>query len=444
MKSPVELHGWGRYPRCRTALTDAADPLAASRFHREMTGFIARGNGRAYGDAAIGACATLSARRLNRMLAFDPQSGLLTVEAGVLLADILKVLVPRGYFPKVVPGTKFVTVGGMVAADVHGKNHHHDGGFGDNLQSLKLVLPDGETVTCSRSEHASLFAATIGGMGLTGTIVEASFQLRPVETAWMQSRTIAAPDLASAMVALQKSADATYSVAWIDCLARGAATGRSLILLAEHATLDDIAAVSPPPQPPIRHHMAVPFELPSWTLNRMTVAAFNELYFQRGAAQSDRPFLAHWDPYFFPLDGIADWNRLYGHRGLLQHQCVIPAPHAYQALGEMLERISRCGRASPLAVLKQLRASRDVMSFPIEGFTLAIDFPVAREVLSLLDEIDRIVVRAGGRLYLAKDARQSRETFEAGYPRFSEFREIRRNIGAEGKLSSQLAKRLGI
>jgi decaprenylphospho-beta-D-ribofuranose 2-oxidase len=443
----MELFGWGRFPRHQSDVIEPVTPSEVERIHRDFAGLVARGNGRAYGDAAVGQRLTLHARRLDRMIAFDAQSGRLTVEAGVLLADILQAFVPRGFFPPVVPGTKLVTIGGMIAADVHGKNHHRDGGFGDHVEAIKLTLPTGKTIVCSPTENAHLFAATIGGMGLTGTIVEATFRLRPVETGWMRNRTIVATDLDSTMKALRQAENATYSVAWIDCLARGGSTGRSLIYVAEHASLEDIAQAPtdlepfPPAQPP---RLAIPVDLPAMTLNHLSVTAFNELYFRQGARKSSEAALVHWNPYFFPLDGVVAWNRIYGRRGFVQHQCVIPAASAAAVLGEILEQITNAGSASFLTVLKQLGPSHGKMSFPMDGYTLAVDFPLREGLLERLAEIDRLVSRAGGRVYLAKDARQSRETFEAGYPGLREFREIRHSIGADGRIISRLSERLGI
>ena len=443
----IELTGWGRYPRHSSDLVTPANPTALPSAMAGRTGFVARGNGRAYGDAAIGERLTLSTNRLDRIRAFDPATGRLTAEAGVLLADLLSAFVPRGLFPPVVPGTKFVTLGGMIAADVHGKNHHREGGFGEHVEALTLALPSGETAVCSRNENVELLDATIGGMGLTGTILEATFRLRLIETGWMRQKTVVAPDLDRAVEALRETDASTYTVAWIDCLARGASLGRSLIYAAEHATLAEVEAFRPGAErfPPAKlGRLTMPFDLPTLTLNRISVAAFNELYFRRGSAQAGGPLLVPWDPYFFPLDGVGSWNRIYGRRGFLQYQCVVPTGPARAVLGEILERVSRHGIASFLAVLKQLGAGRGTLSFPLEGFTLALDIPVADRVFPLLDELDALVVKAGGRLYLAKDARQSRATFEAGYPGLGRFREVRRDVGAAGRISSRLSARLGI
>jgi len=442
----TELAGWGRYPRHPSEMLYPASPDDIPRLMASQSGLVARGNGRAYGDAAIGESVTLSALGLDRIRAFDP-TGRIRVEAGTKLSDLLDVVVPRGFFPPVVPGTKFVTVGGMIASDVHGKNHHRDGGFGDHVESLTLALPDGGTVTCSRNENPELLSATIGGMGLTGTILDATFRLRRIETGWMRQETTVAPDLDSAIHALESTSGATYSVAWIDCLARGASLGRSLIFAAEHATRQDVDALRADAEsfPSTKlGRLSVPFDLPSFTLNRLSVSAFNELYFRAGAMKAGYPFLVHWDPYFFPLDGLGNWNRIYGRRGFLQYQCVIPREHAAPVLRGILKHVSKHGNASFLAVLKQLGPSHGHLSFPLEGFTLALDLPVSDHVFPLLDELDRSVIESGGRLYLAKDSRQSPATFEAGYPGLSRFRDVRKTIGAVGKISSRLSIRLGI
>jgi FAD/FMN-containing dehydrogenase len=441
------LAGWGNYPTFTTELLEPRAPTAVPKLLVERSGLIARGNGRAYGDAAIGHRFTVLSTCLNRMRSFDPQTGLLTVESGVLLADILNVFVSRGYFPKVVPGTKLVTVGGMIAADVHGKNHHRDGGFGDNLEAFRLVLPSGETVTCSRSQNAELFAATIGGMGLTGVILEAAFPLRRIETGWLLQETKVAKDLDFAIAGLESSESATYSVAWIDCLARGASLGRSLIYSAEHATLDDKETLRPDlEQFPATSRMGMPAPrlFPSWVLNRTSVRAFNELYFRRGAYNAGVQSLVHWNSYFFPLDAIAGWNRIYGRKGFVQYQCVIPLRQARVVLAEILDRVSRRGSGSFLAVLKLLRGSNGAISCPLRGYTLAMDFPVTETLFAFLDGLDELVVSAGGRIYLAKDARQSRATFEAGYPGLPGFRDIRRRTSGNERLVSRLSTRLGI
>lgn len=443
----MSLQGWGRYRNYDSEVLECLLPRSVRTMVPSGAGLIARGNGRSYGDAAVGEIATLMCGGLSRMKAFDPGTGILTVEGGALLSDILQAFIPRGYFPPVVPGTQFVTVGGMIAADVHGKNHHQVGGFGDHVTQFKLVVASGELMTCSRTENPELFLATIGGMGLTGVIVEASFKMKPIETGWILQKTTVAQDLGGALKVLQATDELTYSVAWIDCLATGKSMGRSLIFTGEHATREQVSSRMPQAEffPATREpKLSLPFDFPSWILNGVSVSAFNEMYFRAGARKAGAPSLVHWNPYFFPLDGIHRWNRLYGKRGFLQHQCVVPEGNALAVLGAMLERFVRSGKGSFLAVLKKLGRGGGLISFPTSGYTLALDLPATADVFPLLEEIDKIVVHAGGRLYLAKDARQSRQTFEAGYPQLSAFKELRRVTGADRRFRSHLSTRLGI
>jgi decaprenylphospho-beta-D-ribofuranose 2-oxidase len=296
-------------------------------------------------------------------------------------------------------------------------------------------------------ENPGLFAATLGGMGLTGVILEATIKLFPIETAWLRQETRTAQNLEAAIDQLEESALATYSVAWIDCLARGASLGRSVIYLAEHATRHDKDSMGPDLAtfPAVRDaRLSIPDLVPARLLNRTSVRLFNELYFRRGAAGEGKARLVHWDPYFFPLDAISSWNRIYGRRGFVQHQCVIPLPRARSVLAEILDRVSRRGDASFLAVLKQLGEGSGLISFPLRGYTLAMDFPVTSSIFAFLDELDELVVASGGRLYLAKDARQSRSTFECGYPGLGSFKDMRQQTGANKCFASHLSARLGI
>lgn len=439
-----DLSGWGRYPRQIGTLTN---PLAiddAAQATTAGSGLIARGLGRSYGDAAIGRETTLSMTGLNRMQSFDAQTGILVTEAGVSLAEIIDCFLPRGYFPAVVPGTRFVTVGGMIASDVHGKNQHNDGTFGHHVAWLKLALPDGRILRCAPTENAALFHATIGGMGLTGTILSAGFRLKPVQSGWIRQTTHAAKNLSEAIVLLRQTEKATYTVAWIDVLARGAALGRSLILAGEHATQDDLRGGSKQFPAARTARLGVPVDLPGWTLNTASVSAFNALYYRRGARKSGQTTLVPWDSYFFPLDGISNWNRIYGVRGFVQHQCVIPNEDAERVMTAILELLSSNGEGSFLAVLKCLGPGAGLMSFPRDGLTLALDLPVSEKRMGLLAEIDALVAQAGGRIYLAKDACQSRATFSAGYPNIAAFRQIRRDIGADDHMASKLSERLDL
>ncbi|WP_294541051.1 FAD-binding oxidoreductase [uncultured Rhodoblastus sp.] len=440
------VHGWGRYPVyesevCAPSSSDEVPALA-----KASTDFVARGAGRSYGDAAIGTVRTISTRALDRVRSFDPATGRIVADAGVLLADLIRTFLPQGFFPKVVPGTRFVTIGAAIAADIHGKNHHRAGGFGDHVESLLLATVDGGVLRASREENSDVFWATIGGMGLTGIILEATLCFQRVETGWIRQKTIVGSDLAATMAVFEANSAATYSVAWIDGLARGAKLGRSLIYLGEHAKrgeLDNKAANRLFPE--IGHpRLSIPFTLPNFVLNPISVAAFNEAYFRMGARKAGSRIVVGADPYFFPLDGIGEWNRIYGRRGFVQHQCVIPDKTAASALSDMLDLITRRGDASFLAVLKKLGPAQGLLSFPLEGYTLALDFAVKPGLFPFLDALDKIVVKAGGRLYLAKDSRQSRATFEAGYPALERFRQVRRALDPSGRISSRLSQRLGL
>ncbi|MGD1883279.1 MAG: FAD-binding protein [Paracoccaceae bacterium] len=438
-----DLSGWGRYPRTSGPLGMVSDVDDAAVATALLSGVVARGLGRSYGDAAIGRETTLSATGLDRMQSFDPETGILAAEAGVSLAEIIETFLPRGFFPKVVPGTRFVTIGGMIASDVHGKNQHNDGTFGDHVEWIMLALPDHRVLRCSRAENPEIFAATIGGMGLTGTILSAGIQLKRVETGWIRQKTHAARNLDEAIRCLQQTEDATYTVAWIDVLARGKSMGRSLILEGEHETLSDLPWGEIPFPTSKFGRISVPMEMPGWMLNGASIRAFNAGYYLNGARHAGRDRVVTWDAYFFPLDGIGNWNRIYGRRGFVQHQCVIPEG-AEHVLFEILDRLSAAGAGSFLAVLKRLAPASGLMSFPMKGLTLALDLPVSPENLTLLTQIDGLVAGAGGRIYLAKDALQSRDTFQAGYPDLDRFCRLRDDIGARGRIASKLSARLGL
>lgn len=407
-------------------------------------GLIARGNGRAYGDCALNPDATLSLLKQDRLISFDAKSGRLSCEAGTLLSDIIEFFMPRGWFPPVTPGTKYVTVGGMIAADVHGKNHHRLGSFGDHVESFDLALADGSVVHCSKSENAELFAATKGGMGLTGIILKASFKLIPIETSWIRQETLRAANLDQAMELFEASNDWTYTVAWIDCLSQGAAMGRSIFFRGEHARIDDLPESwrGEPFASPSKRGWRVPFDLPGPLLNRWSVSAFNALYYRANRPGSS---LVDFDTFFYPLDAIGEWNRIYGRAGLIQYQCVLPKHASRKGLGLLLGWISASGAGSFLSVLKLFGPQEGLMSFPMEGYTLALDFRAGdASVLALLDELDAIVADLGGRVYLAKDARASARMIEQGYPHLARFKAIRAKADPGRRFASLQSQRLGL
>lgn len=432
----MRLHGWGRYPVVEAEAARPATVSAAARLVQTLPAVTPRGLGRSYGDSALGAH-VLDAGGLDCLLDFDPQTGRLRCAAGVSLATILSVFLPRGWMVPVTPGTRHVTVGGAIASDVHGKNHHLDGCFSEHVDAFRMVLASGDIVTCSRSENAALFHATCGGMGLTGLIVEATLRLRRVESAFIAETTYKTSGLEETLEQFAAHAQATYSVAWIDCLARGRSLGRSLLMTGEHAP-DGALAVGGPPR------LSIPVDFPSWTLNHASIAAFNTLYYHR-VLRSGATRPVHCEKFFYPLDGIRDWNRMYGAPGFLQYQFVIPRAAGIGALRAILERIAASGRGSFLAVLKVFgQANANLLSFPVEGYTLALDFPMDAALPSFLDGLDALVVAAGGRIYLAKDARMGAAVFRACYPRWEEFEAIRDQYGAIGRFRSLQSARLGL
>jgi decaprenylphospho-beta-D-ribofuranose 2-oxidase len=438
----VKLSGWGNYPQIDVNLLRARGPAAAGAAIAASASLIARGNGRAYGDAALNARATVSMLPSDRVLAFDAATGRLECEGGILLSDIIELFVPRGWFVPVTPGTKFVTLGGMIAADVHGKNHHGAGSFGDHVESLQLALADGRVVRCSPTENPELFAATRGGMGLTGIILSAAFRMMPIETVFIRQETHRARNLGEAMERFEQSQSWTYSVAWIDCLAKGDSLGRSLVYLGEHAGRDELPpSLNASLDPVVRRKKRVPFDFPGFALNRWTVRAFNELYYRRGRPGES---FVDYDTYFYPLDAILEWNRIYGRAGFVQYQCVLPKAASATGMKALLERIARSGMGSFLAVLKLFGKQDGLLSFPMEGYTLALDFPANVSTFSLLIELDAIVADHGGRLYLAKDARGGSDLLRLGYPRLAEFRAIRAAFDPDGKFSSLQSQRLGL
>ena len=443
----MKLSGWGRYPALN------AQSITPNRWQSipeqlwAHGGQIARGQGRSYGDSALGAH-IISTESMDHFLEFNPQTGILSCEAGVTLAQILQVTVPQGWFLQVTPGTKFVSVGGAIASDVHGKNHHHHGSFSTSVCSLQLLTTQGSLIACSATQNADIFHATCGGMGLTGIIVSATIQLLKIDSSWIAQRTLKTQSLAETLEQFENTQSATYSVAWIDCLAKGEHLGRSLIMLGEHATQSQLSAGGISYSQRWQTHQAgklsMPFALPNFVLNRWSIKAFNELYYRR-VRQADSHNLLHYDPYFYPLDGIHHWNRMYGAEGFLQYQFVIPFSAGLAGLQRILTTISQSQKGSFLAVLKVFGEGNDnYLSFPVAGYTLALDFKIDHQIWALLDRLDQMVLEMSGRLYLAKDARMSAQTFHQSYPNLDQFIQVREQLGAHTHFHSAQSMRLGL
>jgi len=432
----MSVSGWGNYPKhdCREHQFESSAGLAELLHMRGDV--IPRGNGRSYGDSAL-ADNVIMMRRHDLILGFDESSGLLHVQAGIMLADILDLFLPRGWFPRVVPGTKLITVGGAIASDVHGKNHHVAGCFSECVQSLRLMLPDGEVTNCGPAENVELFRATCGGMGLTGVILDARLELVKVTSTRISQTTIKTANLAETFDRFEEARKSSYSVAWIDCLAGGEKRGRSILTTGEFETDGDLSRAG-------RRRLNIPFNMPAFMLNSWSVSAFNTLYY-RYSGKHESCGLVELDSFFFPLDAIGHWNRIYGRKGFTQYQFVLPKAVSYDGLSEALSIIEAAGLGSFMAVLKLFgKANNNYLSFPMEGYTLALDFKIQPELFELLDRLDELVLRYGGRHYLAKDARLPVPVFEQSYPGVGAFREIRKKYDMSSTFQSLQSRRLGL
>lgn len=444
----MTLSGWGNYPRHECQVFRAYKPADVCAIVRqpEPSSLISRGLGRSYGDSAVNQSAGVILQTpMNRMLAFDAQAGVLECEAGVSLEEILQVFVPRGFFLPVTPGTKFVTIGGAIAADIHGKNHHVDGSFGQFVLDFQLMLADGSVITCARDQNREAFIATLGGMGLTGAILSARIKLKPIPSAYVTVDYQKATHLDEALELFASGdRDYAYSVAWIDCLAGGDSLGRSILMRANPTAAADVAGLSPDPfRAHTKRPKSVPFNMPSWSLNSWSVKAFNGLFYWKHANGRK---IVDYDTFFYPLDSVLHWNRIYGKRGFVQYQPVFPPATARQGLIAVLEKLSASRRASFLAVLKTMGPAGDgLLSFPMAGHTLALDMPyTGSDLVAFLHELDEIVLKHEGRVYLAKDSVLTAETFGRMYPNADQFRRIKQQLDPAGRFSSCQSRRLGL
>ncbi len=412
------VESWGRFPASKSRLLPivwSSDSLPDSGGKK----ILARGLGRSYGDCGLNDNGVLMPTpAMNHLLDFNSQTGVLRCETGASLDAILKFAVPRGWFLPMTPGTKFITVGGAIANDVHGKNHHRAGTFGRHVRCFELLRSDGSRRICSPTENSDLFAATIGGLGLTGLITWAEFSLRKISSALIETETIKFGGLDEFFeISDASDTDFEHTVAWVDCLASGKNLGRGLFMRGNHAAAGPLTAHRPP-------KLGVPIDFPATALNHLSVKAFNTLYYTQVLGRTTHS-AQHYEPFFYPLDGVHHWNRIYGRRGFFQYQFVVPQTSDASAIREIFERIARSGQGSFLAVLKMFGAlaSPGLMSFPFPGVTLALDFAnQGARTLELFRELDRVVLAAGGRFYPAKDARMPAECFFQTYPNAEKFR----------------------
>ncbi|MGO4708967.1 FAD-binding protein [Chryseobacterium sp. 2TAF14] len=401
-----KVTNWGNFPVVEKEMKSEDSFRKIKEFVQNHNEVIARGNGRCYGDASLGE-SIFSTKKLNKFISFDRLNGIIECESGVLLSDVLEISVPQGYFLYVTPGTKFISVGGAIASDVHGKNHHSEGCFSEYVIDFKLMTENGDIITCSRDENSGKFYATIGGMGLTGIILSARFKLKNIETAYIRQESIKAENLDEIFRLFDESESWTYTVAWIDCLQKGKDIGRSILMRGEHAFAHELPQKfsKNPLRLKKKFSPTVPFYFPGFILNAFTVKLFNLLYYKK-QTQKVLKNIIDYETYFYPLDAINDWNKIYGKSGFIQYQMVIPKENGKEGMKKILETIANSGNGSFLAVLKLFGKNNPEAynSFPIEGYTLALDFKVNSKLKKLVEQLDQTVQEFGGRIYLTKDS----------------------------------------
>ena len=432
----MSFTSWGMYPKIKNTVFKFDKKKTLRKIINEHDELIPCGNGRSYGDSALNSN-IIDVRSKDYFIDFNEETGLLHVQAGVLLSEILESFVPRGWFLKVTPGTKFITVGGAIASDIHGKNHHIEGCFSECIKDFMVMLADGEVITCSKEATADLFKATCGGQGLTGIILDAKIYLKRINSKYIDQTTIKTKNLKETFKAFKEYQDKPYSVAWIDCLAKGDKIGKCLLMVGDFRDDGKLDYK-------VTKQKSIPFNLPSFVLNNWSVRAFNWFYYYK-AKQRVSKQIVDIDTFFYPLDAIGHWNRIYGKNGFTQYQFILPKESSYEGLEEILTTISKSGKGSFLAVLKLYgKANDNYLSFPMEGYSLALDFKLEKGLFNLLDKLDEIVVKYKGRIYLAKDAHVSKNTFEKGYPQIGTFRQYRKKNKMDIKFQSFQSKRVEI
>ena len=434
----MKVSGWGNYPTssCEVYEPNSQKELSDFLLNDDVVPLISRGMGRSYGDSSLSEN-IVSTRALQDSTKLDFDTGELHCSSGLLLKDILDLYEPRGWFLPVTPGTKYVTVGGAIAADVHGKNHHVSGSFSDYVVSMKILTVSDGPIECSRENNYELFRATCGGMGLTGIILEARLKLIRVESSFINQKTYRCANLAETFELLRVNTDCTYSVAWVDCMSTGEDFGRSIVTFGEHCSDGIFTSMS-------KTRLNIPFNMPHFIMNKYAVKTFNGIYHSsHGPEPKERS--VHYDSFFYPLDKVSNWNRLYGSKGFIQYQLLVPFEAGFSAIEEILKIAADSGTGSYLAIMKEFgTGNKNYLSFPRKGVTLSLDFKVTRSLFPLLDHFDTIISSKGGRVYLAKDSRMSETAFKDGYPEWELFRAIRKRYGADKIFHSLQSRRIGI
>lgn len=434
--SRATLSGWGRIP------VPGYETVGEDLERLTQGAVLSRGLGRSYGDSALPPPSereVITTVLADRLLSFDEDTGVLRAEAGLSLSEMNRLFLPRGWFTPVTPGTQFVTLGGMVAADVHGKGHHVAGCFGEHVRQLEMRVADGRIVTCSDEENADLFRATIGGMGLTGHILTVELSMRRIRSPWIFQESRRVDDIDAYIEALKSAADRwPYTVGWIDCLSGGKNMGRGILMSGDWADPADAPSRFPHPKP----RVTLPVELPGWVLGSLSVRTFNTGFYWKHLPRQ-REGIVHWESFFYPLDMIGHWNRMYGRRGFTQYQCVLPDAAGRGAARRVLEILSRRGGASFLCVIKDCGPEgKGMLSFPMKGVSIALDIAVRDDTQALVDALNEQVIAEGGRIYLAKDTFTRPEHFRAMEPRLDAFLAVRERWDPEGRLRSAQSVRL--
>ena len=439
------ISNWGNYPNVEVEFYEFEDIATLRQILSNLGQAIPRGNGRCYGDSAL-APQVISTLRYNKFLSFDNDKGTIHCQAGVLLSEVLDVIVPRGWFLPVTPGTKLITVGGAIGSDVHGKGQHKAGNFSDHVLEMEIMLGDGSIVTCSKTENTDLFWTTCGGMGLTGVVLNAKLRLIPIETAYIRQEMVKARNLDHLMDLFEESEMWPYSLAWIDCLARGDSMGRGVLMRGDHAKGSELVTKRQQ-QNPLNlkkgRRLNVPLNFPGFAINNLSIKIFNMLYYAKhpnGLSKS----IIDYDTFFYPLDGIANWNRIYGQRGFTQYQFILPKTESRAGLHKILKKISDNGQGSFVSVLKLYDKQNSYLPFAMKGFSLALDFPITEGLFSFLDELDQIVLEYRGRLYLTKDVRMNKTMFMQSYPNVDQFIDKINNLNHSSKFRSFQSDRVGL
>lgn len=433
---PATLSAWGRLP------AEGRELLTEDLERSTVGAVLCRGLGRSYGDSSLPANAgdkVVATRLANRILHVDEETGDLVAEAGVSLAELNRLFLPRGWFTPVTPGTKFVTLGGMVASDVHGKNHHRAGCFGAHVRRLRMRLADESIVTCSPDENEDLFYGTIGGMGLLGHMLQVEFRMERTPSQWIHAETERVRDIDEFLEGLGRTAPSwPMTMGWIDCLSSGSSLGRGILTAGRWATPDEAPGAPPPPP----KELTFPVDLPNWALNPVTARLFNTAYYWRHMAHRWSGLMTP-DAFFYPLDAILHWNRAYGPRGFTQYQCVLPRAAGSAAVREFMFLLTKLGGASPLCVIKDCGPEgKGVLSFPLEGTSIAVDMAVSPELQRIVDHLNAFVIEVGGRIYLTKDRFTRAEHYRAMEPRLPRFLALRDKWDPKRRLRSAQSVRI--